>query len=144
MEVYNITCPQSIDFGRGPINAPGAFRPNSLNSTPASLKGKIVDELTKCKFANAWFYPTDFQRFKKIYDVNSNFKTPVTIGGVDEQSVEEIKYLAPRVFNTGDRFVTKEDHITGLRAYPGVAAANAWGEAELESPTLTEDRKSVV
>ena len=74
------TCPQSIDFGRGPINAPGAFRPNSLNSTPASLKGKIVDELTKCKFAKACFRDTDFQRFKKIYDVNSNFRKPVTIG----------------------------------------------------------------
>ena len=73
-------CPQSIDFGKGPINAPGAFRPNSLNSTPASLKGKIVDELAKCKFAKARFYNTDFQRFKKIYDANSNFKKPVTIG----------------------------------------------------------------
>lgn len=43
-------CPQSIDFGTGPVRAPGSFRPNSLNSKKASVRGKTIDELTKNKF----------------------------------------------------------------------------------------------
>ena len=74
-------CPQSVDFGTGPIKAPGAFRPNSLNSTPSSLRGKIVDELAKCKFAKARFLETDKERFEEIYNNNIVFKTPVTVNG---------------------------------------------------------------
>ena len=52
------------------------------------------------------------------------------LGGDDEESVDEIKYEAPRVFKTGDRAVTREDFMAILENYPGVAAANVWGENE--------------
>ena len=52
------------------------------------------------------------------------------LGGDDEEDIEEIRYEAPRVFKTGDRAVSKDDFITILENYPGVANANVWGENE--------------
>jgi len=52
------------------------------------------------------------------------------LGGDDEEDIEEIRYEAPRVFKTGDRAVTKEDFISILENYSGVANANVWGENE--------------
>jgi hypothetical protein len=56
------------------------------------------------------------------------------IGGEDAESIEEIKYNAPRVFATGERAVTKSDFISILEDYPGVANANVWGENEENPP----------
>jgi len=58
----------------------------------------------------------------------------VFLGGDDPESDEEIRYEAPRVFKTGDRAVTKEDYISILENYPGIATANAWGENEENPP----------
>jgi hypothetical protein len=52
------------------------------------------------------------------------------LGGSDEESIEEIRYNAPRVFSTGERAVTKEDFIAILENYSSVASANVWGENE--------------
>lgn len=52
------------------------------------------------------------------------------LGGDDEESMEEIRYEAPRVFRTGQRAVTKDDYITIIENYPGVANVNVWGETE--------------
>jgi len=71
-----------------------------------------------------------------IYDEDGS---PVTVtvtnsssflGGDDEEDIEEIRYEAPRVFKTGDRAVSRDDFITILENYPGVADANVWGENE--------------
>jgi len=52
------------------------------------------------------------------------------LGGDEREDTEEIRYEAPRVFKTGDRAVTKDDFISILENYPGVANANVWGENE--------------
>jgi len=52
------------------------------------------------------------------------------LGGDDEESIEEIRYEAPRVFKTGDRAVSKEDFTSILENYAGVANTNVWGENE--------------
>ena len=57
-------------------------------------------------------------------------------GGADVQSTEEIRELAPAVFRTGDRGVTREDIITTLKNYPGVLLANCWGEQENDPPNI--------
>jgi len=56
--------------------------------------------------------------------------TDIFLGGDDEESTEEIRYEAPRVFKTGDRAVSRTDFIAILENYPGVASANVWGENE--------------
>ena len=33
------------------------------------------------------------------------------LGGVDAETIDQIRFNAPRVFNAGDRLVTKADHI---------------------------------
>lgn len=52
------------------------------------------------------------------------------LGGDAEESIEEIRYEAPRVFTAGDRAVNKADFIAILENYAGVASANVWGENE--------------
>lgn len=62
------------------------------------------------------------------------------LGGDDEESIEEIRYEAPRVFKTGDRAVTKSDFISIIENYAGVANANVWGEnEEAEEDGVTAD-----
>lgn len=56
------------------------------------------------------------------------------LGGDDEESIEEIRTEAPRVFKTGDRAVNREDYIAILENYPGIATANVWGENEENPP----------
>jgi hypothetical protein len=60
--------------------------------------------------------------------------TTVFLGGENEESTEEIRWNAPKVFATGDRAVTKEDFTAILEDYAGVANANAWGENEENPP----------
>lgn len=74
------TCYQSIDFGNGPVPAPGYYRPNSLNSTPASIRGKLVDELAKNKFFKALYYETQPDIFRAL--ITKTFKEPKEIDGV--------------------------------------------------------------
>ena len=71
-----------------------------------------------------------------IYDEDgTEVTTTVTnsdsfLGGSDEETLEEIRYAAPRVFRTGDRAVTKDDFTAILEAYSSVETANVWGENE--------------
>ena len=79
----------------------------------------------------------------KIYDENGvDVSTSVTVtntdaflGGDDEESTEDVRYLAPKVWKTGDRAVTREDYIAILENYPSVVNANAWGENEEANPS---------
>lgn len=81
-----------------------------------------------------------------IYDEDGSLVTvSVThtssfLGGSDEESIEEIRYNAPRVFSTGDRAVTRNDFIAILENYSSVASANVWGEnEEAEAAGVTVD-----
>lgn len=58
----------------------------------------------------------------------------VFLGGDDAETIEEIRYNAPRIFATAERDVTKQDYISDLGNYPSVAAVNVWGEAEENPP----------
>jgi len=55
-------------------------------------------------------------------------------GGDDAESIDEIKYEAPRVFATGDRLVTRYDFIAVIENIAGVACVNVWGENEENPP----------
>ena len=71
-----------------------------------------------------------------IYDEDGSAVTVIVthdasfLGGSDEETIEEIRYNAPRVFSTGDRAVTKDDFTSILENYSSVASANVWGERE--------------
>jgi len=61
----------------------------------------------------------------------------VFVGGDDAETIEDIRYNAPRVFKTGDRAVTKDDFIAILENYGGIANVNVWGENEVSPPNYT-------
>lgn len=79
-----------------------------------------------------------------IYDEDGTIVTTTVtnddsfLGGDSEESAEEIRFEAPRVFSTGDRAVSKADFIAILENYSGVASANAWGENEEAEAAGTE------
>jgi len=77
--------------------------------------------------------PTIFDEDAVAVDVAVT-NSDVFLGGDDPETDEEIRYEAPKVFKTGDRAVTKEDYISILENYPGIATANAWGENEENPP----------
>lgn len=62
--------------------------------------------------------------------------TDAVLGGADAEDIEEIRYEAPRVFQTGDRAVTKEDFKSILlnASAVDIASSNAWGENEETPP----------
>ena len=61
--------------------------------------------------------------------------TTTFLGGDDAETIEDIRYNAPKVFATGDRLVTKDDFVAVIKDYPSVADANAWGENEEANPS---------
>lgn len=71
-----------------------------------------------------------------IYDEDGSIVTVTVtndetiLGGDAAETIEEIRYEAPRVFKTGDRAVTTKDFISIIENYAGVANANVWGENE--------------
>jgi hypothetical protein len=71
-----------------------------------------------------------------IYDEDGGIVTTTVshtssfLGGSDDETIEEIRYNAPRVFSTGERAVTKEDFVAILGNYSSVASVNVWGENE--------------
>lgn len=60
--------------------------------------------------------------------------TEAVLGGDAEETTESIRTLAPKVFATGDRCVTRDDYIAVLESYAGIGNANAWGENEEDPP----------
>lgn len=56
------------------------------------------------------------------------------LGGDDSETIEEIRYNAPRIFTTAERAVTRLDYLWFLTNYPSVAAVNVWGENEETPP----------
>lgn len=72
-----------------------------------------------------------------IYDEDGSVVSGVSVsnsssflGGDDAESIEEIRYEAPQVFTTGDRAVNRDDFISIIGNYSGVADVNVWGENE--------------
>jgi len=56
---------------------------------------------------------------------------PISYGGLEKESIQNIKFMAPRAFVTQNRMVTKEDHITLLKQhYPNIETINVWGGEE--------------
>jgi hypothetical protein len=111
---------------------------NNVNGLSPTLGATIVLQYIKTVGAlgNVTFPNQITTLNSKIYDEESTAVTVTVtnsdsfLGGSDEETIEEIKYAAPRVFRTGDRAVSKEDFTAILEAYSSVATANVWGENE--------------
>lgn len=56
--------------------------------------------------------------------------TPI-MGGSDFPSIEEIRNLSPKVYQTGDRATSKEDYITIVSQYNFISKINVWGVYEV-------------
>jgi len=90
----------------------------------AGLDGNVIN-IGSVTILDSTIYDEDGSTVTVTVTNSSSF-----LGGDDEEDIEEIRYEAPRVFKTGDRAVSKDDFITILENYSGVANANVWGENE--------------
>jgi hypothetical protein len=65
--------------------------------------------------------------------VLSGFTTTPSIGGEDEHSLDDIKYVIPRLYAAANRAVRRNDyvgHLLGARCPIALADATTWGEYE--------------
>lgn len=85
-----LNCPESIDFGTGSLQQAGMYYVNSQQSY-ASVRGQVIDELTKNKFA---------KKVNQLGVVTRRFETPVTINHHTyewgEKGVSEFQLLGDR------------------------------------------------
>jgi len=58
------------------------------------------------------------------------------IGGQDEESIDSIKWNAPRFVVASGRAVTPGDYLFFMKSVPGIVAARAWGEREENPPNI--------
>jgi len=79
-----------------------------------------------------------------IYDSVANPVTTLTatnvnpiIGGGNAETSAQTAYLAPQVFQAGQRAITKTDFRAIIGNYPGVATVNVWGENDLNPPNYS-------
>lgn len=56
--------------------------------------------------------------------------TSAIIGGRDYPTVEEIRTLSPRVYQTGDRASSLDDYLTKIAQFPYIAKSTIWGAFE--------------
>ncbi len=66
------------------------------------------------------------------YDVST---VEVSFGGAEKESIKDIKFLAPRMYQSQRRAVTVEDYETFLlHEYPWIDTINAWSGTDNEPP----------
>ena len=56
--------------------------------------------------------------------------TTASSGGSDEESTEQVKNTAPKLFSANQRAVTRSDYIGHILNFTGALSASAWGEFE--------------
>lgn len=56
--------------------------------------------------------------------------TTSIVGGKDYPSIDEIRQLSPRVYQSGDRASSKDDYITLIRRFSYISKVNVWGAYE--------------
>lgn len=82
------------------------------------------------------------QRFVVSDSIANVFRTGVTVttnkfsyGGVDRESVEQIRFRAPHYYTAQNRAVTKADYEALItRDYPNIEAISVWGGEENDPP----------
>ena len=60
----------------------------------------------------------------------SAIATSAASGGADEESVEQVKNTAPKLFAANKRAVSRSDYIGHILSFTGSNSASAWGEFE--------------
>jgi hypothetical protein len=83
-----------------------------------------------------------FKKGGAFYDVNNNAYTDIAVStvrasseGSDRESVDSIKFNAPRYFPTQGRTVTAQDYVALTKAkFPQLQSVNAFGGEELFPP----------
>jgi len=83
----------------------------------------------KVDFAGKIFNSNGFDISTKVsFELLSN-----VYGGSDEESMDSIKYSSPKIYNSLDRLVTKDDYVAYMKSLNSpinVQNAIAWGEQE--------------
>lgn len=107
--------------GKSPVNG------NTIKVTYRVTKGPLANRATNFKLASSISgYPTSSV---SVTTVQSAF------GGSDSESIQSIKFNAPRHYQIQERAVTDDDYKTILfQRYPTVRAVNVYGGESLPTP----------
>lgn len=86
------------------------------------------------------FDPTNSNELQSAVSVKTNSYSPLTSGafavnGSAQETIDSIKYYAPRHFQTQERAVTTNDYETLLKSqYPEIGAISVYGGEEVNPP----------
>ena len=80
--------------------------------------------------ANQFAYSSGFRS-----DVTYTVVSTAAFGGADQESVESIKFNAPRMYQTQNRIVTVDDYANTLKnRFPSIETINVWGGQDNTPP----------
>ena len=115
----------TVNFGdnqNGKIPAPGTNNVRAVYRVGGGVQGNVGANKINRMVSN-------------IYEVSSVTNPSPASGGVDRETVESIKRMAPRMLRTLWRAVTAEDYKTLAEALPGVAKATVLAPRPDRRPT---------
>jgi len=73
----------------------------------------------------------------EAYITSSKVETSMSTGGGDKESIEDIKFMAPKYFSAQNRLVTASDYEAIVKLnYPSLKAVSCWGGEVLNPPQL--------
>ena len=75
--------------------------------------------------------------FRYLNASNTVEVTSVAIGGADKESVDDIRFKAPRAYTTQNRAVTEEDYVSLVESnFTGIDSVFVYGGEEADPPTF--------
>lgn len=117
-EEYNIEFGKNI-LGNEPVS--GSVVVLQYVSTEAEHGNKVTDLVAG----------TTIQGFS---DIDITVTTPA-YGGADKADLEEIKFIAPRAYQSQNRAVRESDYVVEIKKrFPFIKAANVWGGEKNDPP----------
>ena len=124
----------TIQFGNGVFGAiPTSGQAIIISYLQSSgANGNLFNTNVPMSFPNPIYDSTT----TAITTLSATNPSPI-IGGSNAQTAAETAYLAPQVFQTGQRAVTPADFEAILDNYPGVATSNVWGEKDIGAPNYS-------
>jgi len=114
-----------LSFGNGVVGK----KLTDGNVIKVTYRATLGDEANGIKSFTA---PQAIEGFSAV-TVNLNSNTSYATGGSEHESNDDIKFNAPRYFQTQERAVTESDYVTLLKAqFPQLGALTAFGGESVE------------
>ncbi len=77
---------------------------------------------------------TYFGSISGVLDIQVTVNNNGSYGGDERETIETIRFNAPKYFSSQNRLVTNEDYVTAMLQQPNIRSALAWGGEDNDPP----------